>query len=426
VNFGFVGLTLLVLLVDIGLWTASSDRTPLDAGQVWFYRLESLWFVTISALAVAQALRGKRAAWLVLPGSLLFAATTRGYYYLLGGWEQSTDLVWQAFVYSVPFNMLMMIFGVGGQVRQALTENERLLQQRDTVQDELIDEQQHHIVDVERRNATFSRFMPREFLAQLEKEDVTDVRLGDHVERKMAILFADIRGFTALSERLSSEATFELLNAYLARTGPIIRANAGFIDKYMGDGILALFPDGPMGALDAAIALQTEVRRFNDERSRQGHEPITVGIGVNFGDMLMGTIGESERFETTVIADTVNVAARLEGLTKTFGVSIIASDAVVDALPNREAYCLRPLGHLSLRGHTESTIAFEVFDGDAYDTILRKRKSLEAFRLAVAAFENADYVDSAQAFEAIAATDAQDAAAAFLRDRSRELINTSA
>jgi two-component system sensor histidine kinase ChiS len=263
--------------------------------------------------------------------------------------------------------------------------------------------------------------MPREFLAQLEKADLEDVRLGDHIERKMAVVFADIRGFTPLAERLPSEAVFQLLNAYLARAGPIVRKHGGFIDKYIGDGILALFPDGPAAALDAAIALQSEVRRFNDERSRQGHEPISIGIGINYGDILMGTIGEAERYETTVIADTVNVASRLQDLTKVFGVSIIAGSTVIESLTDPDAYCLRPLGHVAMRGHEKPADVFEVFDGDSYEAILRKRHSLAAFRLAVVEFEAQDYAHSAQAFEAIAANDAHDTAAVYFRDRSRSL-----
>jgi class 3 adenylate cyclase len=419
-RLGFFGLTALVLVVNVALWLFSTSA-PSDARESWFFRLETLWFLAIGVVALAKALRGDRAAWFVLPGALLFAATTPGYLFLLGGFEQDTALIWQAFVVAVPFNMLMLIFGVGDRVRQAAVENQRLLQQRDTVQHELIDEQGRHITDVERRNVIFSRFMPREFLAQLEKADLEDVRLGDHIERKMAVVFADIRGFTPLAERLPSEAVFQLLNAYLARAGPIVRKHGGFIDKYIGDGILALFPDGPAAALDAAIALQSEVRRFNDERSRQGHEPISIGIGINYGDILMGTIGEAERYETTVIADTVNVASRLQDLTKVFGVSIIAGCTVIESLADPDAYCLRPLGHVAVRGHEKPADVFEVFDGDSYEAILRKRHSLAAFRLAVVEFEAQDYAHSAQAFEAIAANDAHDTAAVYFRDRSRSL-----
>jgi class 3 adenylate cyclase len=419
-RYGFFGLTALVLVVNVALWI-SITTAPSEQRESWFLRLEMLWFLAISAVALAKALRGDRPAWFVLPGAVLFAATTQGYNFLLNGFEQDTDLVWQAFVLAVPFNMLMLVFGVGDRVRQASAENQRLLQQRDTAQQELIDEQGRHITDVEHRNVIFSRFMPREFLGQLQKADLEDVRLGDHIERKMAIVFADIRGFTPLAERLPSEAVFQLLNAYLARAGPIVRKHGGFIDKYIGDGILALFPDGPAAALDAAIALQSEVRRFNDERSRQGHEPISIGIGINYGDILMGTIGEAERYETTVIADTVNVASRLQDLTKLFGVSIIAGSTVIEALTDPDAYCLRPLGHVAMRGHEQTAEVFEVFDGDSYEAILRKRQSLAAFRLAVTEFETEDYAQSARAFEAIAANDAHDTAAAYLRDRSRSL-----
>jgi two-component system sensor histidine kinase ChiS len=124
---------------------------------------------------------------------------------------------------------------------------------------------------------------------------------------------------------------------------------------------VALFPRAPSDALDAAIALQNEVRRFNEDRARRGDESIAVGVGINYGRMMLGTIGEAERYETTVIADSVNVASRLEGLTKAYGVSIITSAALVDALPDRGVYCLRRLGDVSLRGHARAELAYELF-----------------------------------------------------------------
>jgi two-component system sensor histidine kinase ChiS len=247
---------------------------------------------------------------------------------------------------------------------------------------------------------------------------VLDVALGDHIERNMAVLFTDMRGFTATSERLSSQATFDLLNAYFARAGPVIRAHGGFIDKYVGDAIVALFPNRPSDALDAAIAVQSEVRRFNEDRARRGEEPIAVGIGVNYGSMMLGTVGESERYETTVIADSVNIASRLEGLTKVYGVSIIVSGALVDTLDDPNAYSLRALGEVELRGHQRNERAYEVFDGDAHDVMLQKRRLLDEFSGALAAYTDGDYEVSYERFAKIVAASPGDAAAAYLRDRS--------
>jgi two-component system sensor histidine kinase ChiS len=290
----------------------------------------------------------------------------------------------------------------------------------------LLREQRERIDDSERRSAAFARFVPHEFLDQLGKAEIVDVQLGDHVEREMAVLFTDIRGFTTLAERFSPDETFAFLNAYLARVGPLVRAHGGFIDKYVGDAIVGLFPARPDDALDAAIALQSEVRRFNEDRARRGDEPIAVGVGVNFGRMMLGTIGEAQRVETTVIADSVNIASRLQDLTKVYGVSIIVSASAVDALADRRKYCLRPLGDLNLRGHHAPQSAFELFDGDRDDVVLHKRRTLDRFEAGLAAYAQAQYERSRELFDHIASEHPLDRAAAYLRDRSHILSGASA
>jgi two-component system sensor histidine kinase ChiS len=241
----------------------------------------------------------------------------------------------------------------------------------------------------------------------------------------MAILFTDIRGFTSLSERLSPAATFAFLNEYLARVGPLVRSHGGFIDKYVGDAIVALFPGPSSDALDAAIALQSEVRRLNEDRARRGDEPIAVGVGINYGRLMLGTIGESERFETTVIADSVNVASRLEGLTKTVGASILVSAALVEALTDRSRYGLRSLGEIDLRGHAEAQVVYDAFDGDPHELIIAKRRTLPAFDTALQAYLAGNYRQSAQLFDAIARTAPADGPAAYLRDRSQALAEAT-
>ncbi len=137
------------------------------------------------------------------------------------------------------------------------------------------------------------------------------------------MLFADIRNFTTLSEKMSPEETFRFLNACLSRIGPHIRANRGFVDKYIGDAIMALFPESPADAVRAALAMQREVQAYNAKT--QGKTPLAIGLGIHVGQVMMGTIGEEQRFEATVISDAVNLTARIETLTKQLGCSIFWS-----------------------------------------------------------------------------------------------------
>ena len=174
-----------------------------------------------------------------------------------------------------------------------------------------------------------SRFVPSNFLNYLNKKSIVEIELGDQTNHSMAILFADIRNFTVLSEDMSPQENFNFLNSYLKRVGPVIRKHHGFIDKYIGDGIMALFPESPQDALYAAMEIQEVVTRYNLDRQTRGYQPVTVGIGIHHGDLMLGTIGEAQRMEGTVISDSVNTAARLESLTKTFDSTIIISDTVL-------------------------------------------------------------------------------------------------
>lgn len=194
--------------------------------------------------------------------------------------------------------------------------------------------------------------------ALLGRRDITEVRLGDHVERTMAVLFSDIRAFTTRSERLSPAEVFGFLNDYLAHTGPIIRAHGGYIDKYVGDAILAIFPDGQDDALRAAIAMQQQVDQLNEEAP--GADPIRVGIGVHAGPLVLGTIGEEQRMDATVIADAVNIAARLQGLCKEFDARIVTTEDCLANSADSTAYATRYLGSLAVRGKADAVPAYEV------------------------------------------------------------------
>jgi two-component system sensor histidine kinase ChiS len=207
------------------------------------------------------------------------------------------------------------------------------------------------------------RFVPDELTRILGKRSIVDVGLGDHVEGNMGVVFSDLRAFTALSERLSPDATFRFLNDYLKEIGPVTRAHGGYIDKYVGDAILAIFPDGPDDALQAALAMQRKVDSFNEARVRAGDEPVTIGVGVHAGPLVLGIIGETERLEGTVIADCVNLACRLEGLCKDFGVRIVTTEECLAAAGNGSGYTTRFLGEVPVRGKADPVRAYELLDG---------------------------------------------------------------
>jgi adenylate cyclase len=243
---------------------------------------------------------------------------------------------------------------------------------KERAQRDLIASQKQSIEIQASMNRAFARFVPMQFLEFLEREKIEDIQLGDNVEKEMAVLFCDIRSFTELSEKMSPSENFKFLNTFYKKIGPVIRKNSGFIDKFIGDAIMALFPGNPEHAVQAAIGIQKMVNRINKVRIRMGYEPVSAGIGIHCGQLILGTIGEAERMEGTVISDTVNLASRIEGLTKRYGAKILVSQSVMDKIPDKEQYHYRVLNKVKVKGKQNFIRVVEIFDAD--DDGLKEQK----------------------------------------------------
>ena len=213
-------------------------------------------------------------------------------------------------------------------------------------------------------NSSIARFVPSEFLRLLNKNNIVDVKLGDHLKKEMTIFFSDIRGFTSLSEKLSSEEVFGFLNTYFKETVSIISRNNGFVDKIIGDGIMAIFPNSPNDALEASTEIIREIRRWNLEREKAGMKMISIGIGIHTGVVSLGTVGTEERLDTTVIGDTVNIAARLENLNKEYQTEVILSETVYSRLNETNKKYIRELDNTQIRGREKKLTIFESFAGE--------------------------------------------------------------
>ena len=256
----------------------------------------------------------------------------------------------------------------------------------------------------------YQRFVPHNFLKFLEKESIINVQIGDQVQQEMTVLFSDIRSFTTLSESMSPQETFNFINSYLSRVSPLIRQHKGFIDKYIGDAIMALFPESPDDAIQAAIAMQKEVALYNQYRQEQGFVPIAIGIGLHTGNLMLGTIGESERMETTVIADAVNLASRLEGLTKLYGVGILISEHTLSQLGNLQDYNYRFLDRVRVQGKNQSVALYEVYDGELESNHF-KTQTRTIFEQAVSTYSLQKFIEAQQMFQKILEINPQDRAA---------------
>jgi class 3 adenylate cyclase len=270
---------------------------------------------------------------------------------------------------------------------------------------------------IREHNAAVANFIPHQFLELLGRSDLRSLQLGDHCKSEMTMLFSDIRAFTTLSGSMTPDQTFRFVNSYLTQIGPIVREQNGFIDKYIGDAIFALFPAGAGDGLDAAIAMQRRVVLYNEGRARAGYVPIAIGVGLHRGDLMLGTIGESLRYETTVISDAVNIASRMEGLTKPFGALILASGAVMEDV-DQAMYSSRRLGEVLVKGAVHAISVYEICDADPSGLLEHKMRTKEEFEAGRLAYTAGDFKEAERLFREIAAGDERDRAAAYFRDRA--------
>lgn len=220
-----------------------------------------------------------------------------------------------------------------------------------------------------RFNQTFQKFVPKQFVDHFAKHGSDVLELGHADEDEVAILFCDIRGFTGLSERMSPQELMNFLNSYFLRMNAPIHQNRGFIDKFIGDAIMALF-DHPGGspqqkaydAILAAIDLRNAIFLYNQHRANSGYEGINIGVGIHFGPVIIGTVGSDDRMDTTVIGDSVNIAFRLEGLAPKYHADIVISEQVRECLSGEEGIEYRPLDWVRVKGRQAPVKIYEVFN----------------------------------------------------------------
>src|SRR5580704_14452121 len=214
-----------------------------------------------------------------------------------------------------------------------------------------------------RRSANLSQYFPSGLLPLLAEADVEALKHGRRQDA--AILFADIRGFTALSGSLDPKAIAEFLGSFRCRATRAIEAHGGLVDKFVGDNVMGVFgvpiatPGDAANALAAGRALQAEVAAWNEKRRRAGRRLVSIGIGIHYGQVFAGVIEGGERLEFTVIGDAVNTAHRIEELTKTTGWPLLVSAELLEATktPGPSPDC-QPLPVRMVRGRKESLQLF--------------------------------------------------------------------
>ena len=252
---------------------------------------------------------------------------------------------------------------------------------------------------LQQTEAAYSRLVPHQLLSLLQAKSVVDVKLGDQVERKMTILFSDIRDFTPLSESMTPTENFEFITSYLSQMEPVISRHHGIIDKYIGDAIMALFEKGADEALHGAIDMLERLGYYNAGRARAGYQPIHIGIGLNTGMVMIGTVGGINRMDSTVIGDAVNLAARLEEATKTYNTPLIISHNTLYDLNDPGIYHIRFLDRIRVKGKSQPLSVYEVYDNDTEELRKLKDETRELFEQAVAYYHLKDIDRAIRAFK---------------------------
>jgi adenylate cyclase len=230
-----------------------------------------------------------------------------------------------------------------------------------------------------------------------------DIELGGE-EREATILFVDIREFTTLCENRSPTEILDLLNNYLTHVSGVIEEHGGVVDKYIGDAVMALFgaplhhEDDPARAVESALNICLVLKGFNENLIKQGTPELRIGIGVNSGLVVAGNMGSITRLNYTVIGDTVNLAARLEGLTKVYGVEIIVSQSTMEST---QEMVYRQLDRVRVKGKQEPVNIYQPMGlkAELSADLLQER---DDFHAAFSLYQKQSWAQALTGFQALA------------------------
>lgn len=278
--------------------------------------------------------------------------------------------------------------------------------------------------ELERKVATFYKFVPIQLIDLLNVADCDQIDLGRCVEKTMTIMFSDIRGFTSISEKMTPQENFNFINNYLSKMEPIINEYQGFIDKYIGDGIMALFPTSADDAVLAAIAMIKQLEKYNQELQRTEELPsIQIGIGLHTGPLMLGTVGGPNRMDGTVISDAVNLASRVEGLTKIYGTPLLMTEQTYLALADPLQYHIRVIDAVKVKGKSEVITVYEIYDALPLNEVALKDQTRDEFEEGFVLYHWEEFKDALPFFEKVLQINETDKAARMYLERCQQILS---
>ena len=226
---------------------------------------------------------------------------------------------------------------------------------------EMAEQLQSMFIQKDRNERFYYKFVPEQFRELLHKESFTDLELGDAESTDLTVLFCDIRSFSLNSEMMTAKENFEFVNVIYGIAGPIVREHGGFVDKYIGDAVMALFQNAD-DAIAAGKELYSRIVLDKSTAERLGMSAINIGVGIHSGMARIGIVGENERMSGTVISNTVNISSRLESLTKQYHTAMIITKETLDRMTDPDSLQTRYLGMVQVAGVNEVKAIYEVLD----------------------------------------------------------------
>ena len=279
--------------------------------------------------------------------------------------------------------------------------------------------------------AVFEKFVPKEFIKRIAPDGLEYLKFGKADTDFITILFCDIRSFTSLSEKMTPQELVDFLNDFFKRMTAPISQNLGFVDKFIGDCVMALFslPEEPnateaLNSVMAAIGMQKQIDSFNIDNNRSGDNLLRAGVGIHSGPVIIGTVGSEERMESTVTGDTVNLAARLEGLTKFYRSNILISQSTFEFIDSDSSLEFRELDLVRVKGKEEPITIYEVCNSDPEPIREQKIGSREKFAEALKKYREQKWAPAITKFKSCLKDCPEDGAAELYLDRCKVFKKT--
>lgn len=295
--------------------------------------------------------------------------------------------------------------------------------QREEAIEEKLTAESERLHQLEQINIASNKFVPQTFLNFLGKKNILDATLGDYVEKQVSVLFSDIRDFTTLSENMTPKENFQFVNAYNQQMAPVIQNHHGFINQFLGDGFMAIFPENTEETLQAAIVMLQKLEKFNQQRFSKNQSLIRMGIGIHAGPLVMGIIGDSQRMDAATISDTVNVASRIENLTKHFGVPLLLSEETFQKIGNKNKFHFRYLGEILVKGKRAPVGIYECFDGETKEQFDFKIVTLALFKKGLKQYFDKNFEAAIFTFNSVLEKNPHDAPAHLFLLKAKKFAN---